>query len=128
METLVPAVEAATQRNLSAITTGKYVRMEIGQDGPPAVHGKDNSVVNIAELSHGTKALIYFCFRTGLVEALAGKRRLPFILDDALAGFDPARQHAACQVLRALGTKTQVVLLTSNPALRASGDAAAELK
>jgi hypothetical protein len=128
METLIPAVEAAAQRNLSAITNGKYVRIEVGHDGPPVVHTKDDTVINVAELSHGTKDLIYFCFRTGLVEALAGKRRLPFVLDDALAGFDPMRQQAACQVLRTLGSKTQVVLLTSNPTLRASGDAAAELK
>ncbi len=128
METLVPAVEAAAQRNLSSITNGKYVRIEIGQDGPPVVHTKDDEIINGAELSHGTKALIYFCFRTGLVEALAGKRRLPFVLDDALAGFDPVRQHAACQVLRTLGSKTQVILLTSNPVLRAAGDASAELK
>ncbi len=128
MDTLVPAVEAATQRNLSAVTAGKYVRIEIGHDGPPVVHAKNASVVNLAELSHGTKALIYFCFRTGLIEALAGKRRLPFIIDDALTGFDPARQQAACQVLRTLGTKTQVVLFTSNPALKAAGDTAAELK
>ena len=128
IETLIPAVEAAAQRNLSAITTGKYVRVEVGRDGPPVVHAKDDSVVGLAELSHGAKALIYFCFRTGLVEALAGKRRLPFALDDALAAFDPARQQAACQILRTLAAKTQVVLFTSNPALRAAGDAAAELK
>ncbi len=128
METLIPAVEAAAQRNLSAITGGKYVRIEVGHDGPPVVHTKDDTIINVAELSHGTKDLIYFCFRTGLVEALAGKRRFPFILDDALAGFDPVRQKAACQVLRTLGAKTQIVLLTSNPTLRAAGDAAAELK
>jgi uncharacterized protein YhaN len=92
------------------------------------VHAKDESVVNFPELSHGTKALIYFCFRTGLIEALAGKRRLPFILDDALAGFDPARQQASCQVLRALGAKTQVVLFTSNPALKAAADVSSVLK
>ncbi len=128
METLIPAVVAAAQRNLSAVTNGKYVRVEIGNDGPPVVHTKDNTVIDAAELSHGTKSLIYFCFRTGLVEALAGKRRLPFVLDDALAGFDPARQQAACQVLRTLGAKTQVVLLTSNPALKAAGDAVSELR
>jgi uncharacterized protein YhaN len=128
METLVPAVEAAAQRNLFAITGGKYIRIELGHDGPPLVHAKDDSIVNFPELSHGTKALIYFCFRTGLVEALAGKRRLPLILDDALSGFDPARQQAACQILRTLGAKTQVVLFTSNPALKAAGDAVAELK
>jgi hypothetical protein len=128
METLVPAVEAAAQRNLAAITAGKYVRLEAGHEGGPIVHAKDNSVVTYSELSHGTRSLITFCLRAGLVEALAGKLRFPFILDDSLADLDPARQKAACQVLRALGAKTQVILLTSNPALMAEGDAAAELK
>jgi DNA repair exonuclease SbcCD ATPase subunit len=128
METLVPAVEAAAQRSLIAVTSGRYVRLEAGHDGDPIVHANDDSVVAYSELSHGTRSLITFCLRTGLVEALAGKRRFPFILDDSLAEFDPARQKAACQVLRALGAKTQVILFTSNPALRAEGDAFAELK
>lgn len=128
METLVPAVAAAAQRNLLAVTAGKYVRLDACHEGDPVVHAKDNSVAAYSELSHGTRSLIYFCLRTGLVEALAGKRRFPFILDDPLADFDPARQKAACQVLRALAEKTQVILFSSNPALRAQGDAAAELK
>ncbi|HEY6012296.1 MAG TPA: hypothetical protein VIX18_12605, partial [Nitrospirota bacterium] len=129
METLVPAVEAAAQRNLHAVTNGRYVRIEVGQDGgQPVLHDKDDSPVNYAELSHGTRDLVSFCLRAGLVEALAGKRRLPFLLDDPLAGFDPVRQKIACQILRALGTKTQVLLFTSNSALRAEGDAASELK
>lgn len=128
METLIPAVEAAAQRNLSAATSGKYVRIAVGHEGDPVVHAQDDSPVQYSELSHGTKDLIYFCLRTGLVEALAGKRRLPFLMDDPLAGFDPARQQAACQILRGLGAKTQVILFTSNPALKAAGDAAAELK
>jgi hypothetical protein len=128
METLVPAVEAAAQRNLAVITAGKYVRLEAGHAGEPIVHARDESVVDYAALSHGTRSLIYFCLRTGLVEALAGKRRLPFILDDPLADLDPARQKSACQVLRALGAKTQVLLFTSNPALGADGDTVVELK
>ena len=128
METLLPAVEAAAQRNLAAITGGRYVRVEAGHEGSPVVHAKDDSVVRFEDLSHGTRDVIYFCLRTGLIEALAGKRRLPFILDDPLAGFDPVRQQAACQVLRGLGAKTQVILYTSNPALKAAGDAGGELK
>jgi uncharacterized protein YhaN len=128
METLVPAVEAAAQRSLIAVTAGRYVRLEASHDGDPIVHANDDSVVAYSELSHGTRSLITFCLRTGLVEALAGKRRFPFVLDDSLAEFDPARQKAACHVLRALGAKTQVILFTSNPALRAEGDAVAELK
>ncbi len=128
MGTLVPAVEAAAQRNLIAVTAGKYVRLEAGREGGPIVHAKDDSILPFSELSHGTRSLVYFCLRTGLVEALAGKKRFPFILDDSLADFDPTRQKAACQVLRALGTKTQVILFSSNSALRAEGDAAAELK
>jgi len=128
METLVPAVEAAAQRNLAAITAGKYIRIEAGHEGGPVVHAKDDSAMDYSGLSHGTKSLIYFCLRTGLVEALAGKRRLPFILDDPLADLDPARQKAACQVLRGLGAKTQVILFTSNPSLSAEGDTVMELK
>jgi uncharacterized protein YhaN len=128
VETLVPAVEAAAQRNLAAVTGGRYVRIEVGQEGNPVVHAQDDSTVNFSELSHGTKQLLYFCLRTGLIEALAGKLRLPLILDDPLGGFDPGRQQAACQILRALGTKTQVILLSSNPALKLPNDAAAELK
>jgi len=128
METLIPAVEAAAQRNLAAITGGKYVGIEVGPEGEPIIYAKDGTRVTYRELSHGTKALVTFCHRTGLVEALADKRRLPFILDDALAGFDAFRQQSACQVLRALGRKTQVLLFTSNPALKAAGDAVAELK
>jgi len=127
-ETLMPAVEAAAQRNLSAVTAGRYMRVEIGPEGDPVVHLKDDSKLNFSDLSHGTRDLVYFCLRTGLIEAIAGKHRLPFILDDPLAGFDPSRQQAACQILRALGAKTQVILFTSNPALRAGNDAAAELK
>lgn len=128
-EMLVPAVEAAAQRNLSAVTGGRYVKIEVGEDGESlAVRAKDESVVRYAELSHGTRDLVYFCLRSGLVEVLAGKRRLPFILDDSLVAFDPARQKAACQILRSLGTKTQVILFSSNPALRVEGDAVAELK
>ena len=128
IDTLLPAVEAAAQRNLTAISNGRYVRIGLNNERQPVVHANDDSIVPFSELSHGAKALVYFCCRAGLVEAIAGKRRLPFILDDPLAGFDPQRQQAACQVLRSLSTKTQVLLFTSNPALKAAGDAAAELK
>lgn len=128
METLIPAVEAAAQRNLMAVTAGKYVRIEIAGDAGPVVHAKDDTAVQASDLSPSTQELISFCIRTGIVEALAGKRRLPLLLDDPLAGFDPMRQKAACQVLRSLGTKTQVILFASNPELKIAGDVFAELK
>lgn len=127
-ETLVPAVVAAAQRNLSAVTGGAYVRVDVAAGSDPVVYDRDHAQLGIADLSHATAEAVYFCLRAGLVEALAGKLRLPFILDDPLGGFDPVRQKAACQVLRALGAKTQVILFASNPALQAQGDAAVELK
>jgi uncharacterized protein YhaN len=128
METLIPAVEAAAQRNLTAVTAGRYVRIEIAGDAGPVVHAKDDTAVSFADLSPSTQELVSFCVRTGIVEALAGKRRLPLLLDDPLSGFDPMRQKAACQVLRSLGAKTQVILFASNPELRTAGDVFAELK
>jgi hypothetical protein len=128
METLVPAVESAAQRNLLTLSAGKYVRVEVGPDGLPMVHDKGGAKLAYGTLSHGTREMVCFCLRAGLVEAIAGKRRIPFVLDDPFTGMDPARQQAACQLLRVLGTKTQVILFTSNPALKAPNDIAVELK
>jgi uncharacterized protein YhaN len=128
IETLVPAVESAAQRNLTAVSAGKYVRVEVGPDGLPVVHDRGGAKLAFGMLSHGTREMACFCLRAGLVEAIAGKRRLPFILDDPFTAFDPARQQAACQLLRVLGTKTQVIIFTSNPALRIASDVAVELK
>ena len=128
METLVPAVESAAQRNLSAMSAGKYVKVEVGPDGLPVVHDKNGSKTAYGTLSHGTREMVYFCLRAGLVEAVAGKRRLPFVLDDPFAALDGARQQAACQLLRVLAAKTQVILFTSNSALKAPNETALELK
>ena len=128
METLVPAVESAAQRNLLTVSAGKYVRVEVGPDGLPIVHDKNGAKLAYGTLSHGTREMVCFCLRAGLVEAIAGKRRIPFILDDPFIGMDPPRQQVACQLLRVLGTKTQVILFTSNPALKAANDVVLELK
>jgi uncharacterized protein YhaN len=128
IETLVPAVESAAQRNLLTVSAGKYVRVEVGPDGLPIVHDKNGAKLAYGALSHGTREMVCFCLRAGLVEAIAGKRRIPFILDDPFIGMDPARQQAACHLLRVLGTKTQVILFTSNPALKAANDVVLELK
>jgi hypothetical protein len=128
IETLVPAVESAAQRNLLTVSAGKYVRVEVGPDGLPIVHDKSGAKLAYVTLSHGTREMVCFCLRAGLVEAIAGKRRIPFVLDDPFTGMDPSRQQAACQLLRILGTKTQVILFTSNPALKAANDVVLELK
>jgi uncharacterized protein YhaN len=128
METLVPAVESAAQRNLSGMSAAKYVKVEVGPDGLPVAHDRHGSKFAYGSLSHGTREMVYFCLRAGLVEAIAGKRRLPFVLDDPFAALDGARQQAACQLLRVLGAKTQVILFTSNSALKAPNETALELK
>lgn len=128
METLVPAVESAAQRNLTMVSAGKYVKVEVGPDGLPVIHDKGGAKLAYGTLSHGTREMVCFCLRAGLVEAIAGKRRIPFVLDDPFTGLDPARQQAACQLLRSLGTKTQVILFTSNPALKTASDAVLEFK
>jgi DNA repair exonuclease SbcCD ATPase subunit len=128
METLVPAVESAAQRNLSTVSAGRYVKIEVGPDGQPLLHDKTGAKHGYGDLSHSTRDMACFCLRAGLVEAIAGKRRLPFVLDDPFTGLDPVRQQAACNVLRVLGTKTQVILFTSSAALKAPADFYAELK
>lgn len=125
---LTSAVVAACQRNLATVTGGAYVRVDISPGSDPVVYDRNNERLGVADLSHSTAETLYFCLRAGLVEALAGKLRLPFLLDDPVAGLDPTRQKAAFQVLRMLGGKTQVVLFTSNPALRAQSDVSMELK
>ncbi|MDH4161785.1 MAG: hypothetical protein OEW15_03730 [Nitrospirota bacterium] len=128
MEILVPAVESAAQRNITAVSGGRYVKIETGQEGHPVVQDAAGNRLSFDTLSDGTRLMACFCLRAAIVEAIVGKRRLPFLLDDPFAGMDPPRQQQACQLLRVLGTKTQVLLFTSNAALRAPNDPASELK
>jgi hypothetical protein len=127
MDALFATVEAVAQRNLSAASSGRYVRFKLDNEGLIVVYAKDDTAFKFDDLSHGTKALVYFCFRAGLAEVVAGSRRVSFVVDDALTGFDPARQQAACQILRNLGAKTQVLFFTSNASLRGTNDVVAEL-
>jgi uncharacterized protein YhaN len=110
------------------MSAAKYARVEVGPDGLPVVHDRSGSKFAYGTLSHGTREMVFFCLRAGLVEAIAGKRRLPFVLDDPFTALDGARQQAACQLLRVLGAKTQVILFTSNSALKAPNETALELK
>jgi hypothetical protein len=41
MDTLVPAVESAAQRNLAAASGGAYVKIEAGPDGLPVIHDRN---------------------------------------------------------------------------------------
>ena len=110
------------------MSSGRYVKIEVGHDGSSLLQDTSGGKHPFDSLSHGTALMARFCLRAAIVEAIAGKRRLPFLLDDPFGGMDAARQQAACQVLRMLGAKTQVILFTSNPALKAPADAASELK
>ena len=107
----------------------KYVRIEAGHDGDPIVHAKDDSVVQFlgTEPRHaGTWSISVS--GPGLSKRWPASGDCRFCLTIRSQVSIPADSRPRCQILRALGTKTQVILFTSNPALRAAGDAAAELK
>jgi uncharacterized protein YhaN len=59
--------------------------------------------------------LAYTALRLALLEAVAGAKRLPVLVDDAFAAFEPEKRAAVGKLLQEIGKKTQILHRTSEP-------------
>jgi DNA repair exonuclease SbcCD ATPase subunit len=113
---------------LEGFTAGRYPRVRLaGESLLPAVSGAGREELGPEVLSQGTRSALYLAVRLALGELLAGGRALPLILDDPLVDLDDARRAAVLALLRRLGDRTQVVLLSCDRRLAEAGVPVLEL-
>jgi uncharacterized protein YhaN len=78
----------------------------------PRVAGRTRKDVAERQLSHGTRSALYLALRLAMGKLISGGRGLPMVLDDPLVDLDEDRRRSALRLLTALGSETQVILLT----------------
>ena len=105
----------------AAITSGRYQRIvQDEQGGALLAVGADGRSKQVgSELSRATTEQLYLSVRIGLAQDLAGRGiALPLVMDDVLVHFDPERTRAVAEVLGDCTRRQQVLVFTSQPAVR----------
>jgi uncharacterized protein YhaN len=128
MRTRQPAVLAAAGAAFARLTEGRYTAVvqpdDLGDD--LRVVGADGAEKSLETLSRGTAEQLYLCLRLGLAREFAGRSvALPFVMDDCLVNFDPARAATTADLLLEFSAVNQVLLFTCHPETVALLDAAA---
>lgn len=92
---------------LVRLTEGRYVRL-VSKGKQLDVLSKDGDRYALKDLSVGTVEQLY----TALRLAMAHGEELPLLIDDAFVNFDPVRRREAYELLKELGQKQQILLMT----------------
>jgi hypothetical protein len=115
-----PAVFRQARQWLSAFTRGRYdLRIDRCHGEDPAFHAYDNVQqrgLDLDELSGGTRMQLLLAVRLAFAATAERGVHLPFVLDEALCGTDPARFRAVIECLASLIREgRQVFYLTCQP-------------
>ncbi len=88
-----PRLNAALERNLSRATDGRYTRAFVADDLSVRVEAPETgAVVDLDQVSSGTRRLIYLVERLELVQLIApSDEPLPVLLDEPFAHLDAER-------------------------------------
>jgi DNA repair protein SbcC/Rad50 len=87
-----------------------------GQITELAVTDKDDLYFEVARLSQGAKGSVGIAVRAAIADVFADAGNPGIlILDDPLVDLDPGRRKLAIEVLKELGGKMQVIVLTCHP-------------
>ena len=109
-----PVLGRRTGEIFSALTDGAYGAVVLGQDlSLAASPAGDPQYRDLAYLSAGATDQLYLAVRLAISELLLPReKRVPLVLDDALANFDDARCRTALRWLKEEAKNRQVILFT----------------
>jgi DNA repair exonuclease SbcCD ATPase subunit len=116
-----PRLEQIVESGLEQITAGRYRQVKIDPNSLSVrvLSPERNEMVDTAQLSTGTRDLIYLVLRMGISQLMSSSgEKLPLLLDDPLVEFDSLRQKGALEYLKDLSTQTQVLLFTKDEAVK----------
>jgi len=119
-----PPVLKAASAHLSAITGERWERVEVertAEAGAPRLFVKRADLSQPVEagqpLSRGLREQLQFALRLALADQMDGAQPLPLVLDDVLVNWDASRSQQGVAMLKALGARRQVVVLTCHAGL-----------
>ena len=117
-----PAILRLAGTHLSALTAGRYDRLDVGSDRSRMLQVSGPAVPGLVEvgppLSTGTQEQIYVALRLALMDHLDdGQVHLPLFLDEVLVNWDATRRDRGLDLLDAVTGKRQVFLFTCHPHL-----------
>lgn len=109
-----PALGRRTGEIFSQLTNGAYGDVALDRDlSLSAVPAGDSQYRDLAYLSAGATDQLYLAARLAISELVLPKeKKVPLVLDDALANFDDERCRAALQWLKEAAKERQVILFT----------------
>ena len=97
----------------SRLTLGRYTRLSIGVGERTLRLVRGAEEVEVADLSRGTRAQLYFALRLASLETHFEHHPIvPLVLDDLFVDFDDERACAAFEILGELAGRVQVLYFT----------------
>ena len=114
-----PDLLEAVARLFSELTDGAYVDVDRCLEADELrVQAADKSWKSPAELSTGTRELLYLAVRLAFVrEHVAAHESMPVLLDDVLVNIDARRTVSVIRTLSDLAEHIQIIVLTCRPEL-----------
>ncbi len=106
-----PKIAQRAQELFSALTDGRYNKLNLGQDLSVNVSAQGEDTLHAALWrSDGTIDQLYLALRLAVAEELTPDA--PLVLDDALVRFDDVRLKTAMNILRDASKTKQILLFT----------------
>ncbi len=119
-----PPVLRAASTHLATLTGERWERLEVertSQAGAPRLFVKRADQGQAMEaghpLSRGLREQLQFALRLALADQMDGEQPLPLVLDDVLVNWDATRSQHGVALLKELGARRQVIVLTCHAAL-----------
>ncbi|MCK8616931.1 AAA family ATPase [Fructobacillus sp. M158] len=103
---------------LAQLTAGRYQEIQL-KKGQLLIAGPDVSTFQAAELSSGSRDLLYLAVRLALATTLQEAEPLPLFIDDAFVHLDERRRLAALSLIQEIATEHQVIYWTFDQSLQA---------
>ncbi|MBN1916239.1 AAA family ATPase [Candidatus Dojkabacteria bacterium] len=99
---------------LARLTQDRYSDVKIEKNLSIQVFSKEKGdwIDPVSVLSKGTVDQIYFLTRLAILDLVAKDSNPPIILDDPFVTFDETRKETTKEILKEIGEKHQVILLT----------------
>ncbi len=123
---LVTLLKDRPSQYLSALTDRRYMEVEFSADGR-ATFKTSTGKVPATELPGKDLDVAYLAVRLALVERFGAKAKVPVFIEDALTAVEEAKQPLAARMLKHLGSVTQVLHVSSQPAFTGAADGAVKL-